>query len=143
MQVTALKFSAILFGLAQVLKFTRSRHPKFRARLKERNLVAQIIAKDEQIGRWFKLDNGKITSRRGLHPKPDITLSFKSAALGVELLTPPINWLNQVNAQKDFKLGVEGPEDLTNWFAQTVMLSQSVGLRIGTRLADGTIGYCN
>ena len=39
---------------------------------------------------------------------------------------PPINWLDQVNAQKDFKLGVEGPEDLTNWFAQTLMMMQTV-----------------
>ena len=41
---------------------------------------------------------------------------------------PPINWLDQINAQKDFKLTVDGPEDLTNWFAQTIMMSQSVGL---------------
>ena len=41
---------------------------------------------------------------------------------------PPINWLDQINAQKDFKLTVDGPEDLTNWFAQTIMMSQSAGL---------------
>ena len=56
---------------------------------------------------------------------------------------PPINWLDQINAQKDFKLTVDGPEDLTNWFAQTIMMSQSVGLKFGTRLADGTMRYCN
>ena len=50
--------------------------------------------------------------------------------LGADLLMPPINWLDQINAQKDFKLTVEGPEDLTNWFAQTVMMSQSVGLEV-------------
>ena len=33
-----------------------------------------------------------------------MTLAFKNAALGAELLTPPINWLDQINAQKDFKL---------------------------------------
>ena len=41
---------------------------------------------------------------------------------------PPINWLDQINAQKDFILTVDGPEDLTNWFAQTMMMSQSAGL---------------
>ena len=55
---------------------------------------------------------------------------FKNAAIGAELLTPPINWLNQINAQKDFVLGVDGPEDLTNWFAQTVMMSQTAGLEV-------------
>ena len=27
---------------------------------------------------------------------------FKNAAIGAGLLMPPINWLNQINAQKDF-----------------------------------------
>ena len=72
-----------------------------------------------------------------------MTLAFKNAALGADLLMPPINWLDQINAQKDFKLTVDGPEDLTNWFAQTIMMSQTVGLKIGIRLADGTMRYCN
>ena len=56
---------------------------------------------------------------------------------------PPINWLQQINAQKDFVLSVDGPEDLTNWFAQTVMMSQSAGLKFGTRMEDGSMRYCN
>ena len=57
---------------------------------------------------------------------------FKNAAIGARLLTPPINWLNQINAQKDFVLAVDGPEDLTNWFAQTLMMSADRGLKFGT-----------
>lgn len=101
-------FQGLLWGVAQSLKGTALIYPQFRARLKERNLIAQIIARDEGIGRWFELRNGKVQSRSGMHKRPDITLGFKNAALGVELLTPPINWLNQVNAQKDFKLTLEG-----------------------------------
>jgi len=111
--------------------------------LKQRDLVAQIMARDEETGRWFKLEDGRITSGAGLHPAPDIKLMFKNAAWGAKLLTPPVNWLNQINAQKDFILGVEGSEDLTNWFAQTLMMSQTVGGKIGTRLEDGTMRYCN
>src|SRR5882757_6112233 len=137
------KFSIILFGLGRLLKFTAWRHKAFRARLKERNFVAQIMTRDEEIGRWFEFKDGKIRSRAGLHPKPDCKLMFKNAKIGASLLTPPINWLEQINAQKDFVLGVDGPEDLTNWFAQTVMMSQSAGLKMGTRLDDGTMRYCN
>ena len=99
-----LKFAVILFGLAQLLRFAAWRHPHFAARLKERNLTAQIKARDEGIGRWIEIRDGKIRSRAGLHAKPDVTLSFKNAATGASLLTPPINWLNQINAQKDFTL---------------------------------------
>src|SRR5580693_2565416 len=119
MTLSSLKLSLILFGLACLLKFKAWRHPEFRARLKERNLVAQIMTRDEEIGRWFEFNNGQVRSRAGLHGKPDCKLMFKNAAVGARLLTPPINWLNQINAQKDFVLGVDGSEDHTNWFAQT------------------------
>src|ERR1700683_2331268 len=132
MTFSTIKPSLILFGLARLLKFQAWRHPAYRARLKERNLVAQIMARDEETGRWIELKDGAITSRAGLHPKPDIKLMFKNAATGASLLMPPINWLNQINAQKDFVLSVDGEERLTNWFAQTLILAQSAGLEYGT-----------
>ncbi|HEY7460166.1 MAG TPA: molybdopterin-dependent oxidoreductase [Xanthobacteraceae bacterium] len=143
MNLPVIRFSLVLAGLAQFLKFTARRHPEFRARLRERNLVAQILARDEGAGRWFEVIDGKIRSKRGRHPNPDITLAFKNAVLGARLLTPPINWLEQINAQKDFVLSVEGSEDLTNWFAQTVMLSQTAGWQYGTPMPDGSTRYCN
>jgi hypothetical protein len=142
-QLAPSTFKAILWTLGQTLIATAIIYPQFRMRLKERNLIAQIKARDENIGRWFEIRGGRVRSHHGLHKKPDITLGFKNAALGVELLTPPINWLNQVNAQKDFKLTVEGPEDLTNWFAQTLMMMQSVGYKMGVSMPDGSVRYCN
>src|SRR5207248_2520514 len=141
--LSAMKFQIILWGMAQLLRYAAWRYPAFRARLKERNLVAQLKARDEEIGRWYAIRDGKLTSGGGLRADAGGTLAFKTAAVGADLLMPPINWLDQINAQKDFKLTVEGPEDLSNWFAQTIMMSQSVGLQIGTRLADGTTRYCN
>src|SRR5258708_14545605 len=141
--LSAMKFQIILWGMALLLKFSAWRYPGFKARLKARNLVAQLKARDEEIGRWYAIRDGKLTSGHGLRADPDVTLAFKNAALGADLLMPPINWLDQINAQKDFKLTLEGPEDLTNWFAQTIMMSQTVGLKIGMRLEDGTMRYCN
>src|SRR5665213_1979704 len=137
------KFAVILFAVSGLLRYARWRHPQFAARLKERNLVAQIKARDEGTGRWIEIRDGKIRSGAGQHPKPDITLSFKNAATGASLLTPPINWLNQINAQKDFTLGVDGPEDLTNWFAQALMAMQTAHWSFGTPMPDGSMRYCN
>jgi hypothetical protein len=47
----------------------------------------------------------------------------------------PINWLDQINAQKDFMLAIDGPEDLTNWLAQTLMMMQ-------TSLAGNSASAC-
>jgi trimethylamine-N-oxide reductase (cytochrome c) len=138
-----LKFAVVLFGLAQLLRFAAWRYPSFAARLKERNLTAQIKARDEGTGRWIEFCDGRIKSGAGLHPNPDVTLFFKNAATGASLLSPPINWLDQINSQKDFTLTVDGPEDLTNWFAQTLMMSQTAGWRSGTPMSDGSIRYCN
>ena len=143
MTFSTLKLSLILFGLSVMLKYQRWRHESFRKRLQERNFTAQIMARDEECGRWFEFKDGKVRSGSGLHPAPDCKLMFKNAAIGAGLLTPPINWLRQINAQKDFVLSVDGPEDLTNWFAQTVMMSQSAGLKFGTRMEDGSMRYCN
>jgi len=138
-----LKFAAILFGLAQAFKFTARTQPGFAARLKERDLVAQIVARDEGTARWYQITNGKILSRRGVHRRPDVTMAFKNAGLGVELLMPPINWLDQINALKDFKFSINGPEDLTNWFAQTMMMIRSARWKFGVTMSDGVIRYCN
>jgi len=111
--------------------------------VKEHNLVAQIMTRDEEIGRWYAFNDGVITTGSGLHAKPDIKLMFKNAKIGASLLMPPINWLDQINAQKDFNLTVDGPDYLTNWFAQTLMMSQSAGLKYGKKLRGGIMRYCN
>ena len=132
MMFSKVKLTLILFGLAQVLKFAAWRHPAFAARAKEHNLTAQFLARDEQIGRWFKFSDGKITSGAGVLKDADVTVAFKNAAAGASLLTPPINWLDQINAQKEFVLTVDGDDGLANWFAQTVMMAQSAGTKFGT-----------
>ena len=143
MSVDTMKFQTLLFAMAQAIRLTARRYPAFRERLKERDLTALIMAKDEEVGRSFTLKGGKLRSKAGIHAKPDITIAFKTAGLGADLLTPPINWLDQINAQKDFKLTADGPEDLSNWFAQTLMMIQSAGWTWGTEMPNGVTRTCN
>ncbi len=143
MSFATLKFSAIMWGLSQLLNYKARRYPEFRERLKERNMVLQMLARDEETGRWFRFHNGQVTSGAGKHERPDVTLAFKNASIAAKLLTPPINWLNQINAQKDFKITIEGSEDLSNWVAQTIMLTQTLGLDMGNAMPDGSMRYCN
>ena len=100
MTLGAIKLSLILFGLSLLLKFQAWRHPAFRERLREKDLTGQFVARDEEIGRWFRFQNGRISSGRGVLKDADVTVAFKNAKLGAGLLTPPINWLDQINAQK-------------------------------------------
>ena len=50
---------AVLFAIDKVLKRNRKKYPKYAARLKERNLIAQIKTMDDTAGRWFKFKDGK------------------------------------------------------------------------------------
>ena len=73
MNLGALKLAIILFGLSLLMKFQAWRHPAYRERLKEKNLTAQFIARDEEIGRWFKFADGKVTSGSGVLKDADVT----------------------------------------------------------------------
>ncbi|MEE8517142.1 MAG: molybdopterin-dependent oxidoreductase, partial [Alphaproteobacteria bacterium] len=117
--------------------------PAYRARLKERDCTCQIKTMDGSVGRWFTFTGGKITSASGIHPNPDVTLSFKTAKLATRLMMPPVNYQQQIDAQKNFELAVDGPDDLVYWFAQTIMQTQTIGWEFGTKLPDGTIRYTN
>src|SRR3981081_4775296 len=98
--LSAMKFQVILWGMAQLLKFAAWRYPVFKARRKERNLVAQLKARDEEIGRWYAIRDGKLTSGHGLRADPDVTLAFKNAALGADLLMPQLNWFDPSKSHK-------------------------------------------
>ena len=86
MNLGPLKLSLILFGLSLLLKFRAWRYPKYRARLKEKNITAQFIARDEEIGRWFKFQDGRVTSGSGVLKDADVTVAFKNASVGAGLV---------------------------------------------------------
>ena len=99
------------------MKITAWRHLSFRARLKEKNLIAQIKIADDSHGRIFLFKDGKITTKAGIHPNPDICLAFKDEDIAVRLLMPPVDYQQQIDAQKEFNLTMVGDDVDTYWFA--------------------------
>ncbi len=138
MALAATKLSVLLYGLLQALRIQAIRYPAFAKRLKEKNFTAQMKVTDDSVGRHFTFRNGKIISGRGIHPNPDICMTFTSAELAVSLLIPPIDQLAQIEAIKNFHLNMTGPEALTIWFAQTLMIMKQQGLEFGLPMKDGT-----
>ena len=138
-----MKFSVLLIGLAVLMRHAARKYPAFRARLAEKNFVAQIKLMDGSRGRSFVFQDGRLRSKRGIHPAPDVTIAFKSAELAARLLTPPIDYQRQINAQKNFSLTLDGPEEVALWFTETILMAQSAGWRYGTDQGDGTTRYTN
>lgn len=103
---------------------TAMRFVFFKNRLKEKNLTVQIKLKDNSRGRYFTFRDGRMTSKDGIHTRPDVTMIFGSARLALDILIPPRDQFATINAMKSFQLGVEGPEELGCWWMETLMLSR-------------------
>ena len=141
-KLTTLAFSFLLYGVAIAMRVTAWRYPEYRKRLSERNVVAQIRVKAGP-GRYYIIQDGKVTSRGGIHPNPDVVVGFKSAALGVHTLTHPNDQLGRINAAKQFAMTLDGPEDKALWFMFRLEDMMQVRWRFGTDCGNGEIRYCN
>ena len=134
-------FSIILFGLDLMLKRAVRKYPSFKHRLKEKNFTAQIKVKDNSRGRHFTFKNGNITSKAGIHPSPDVTIVYRNAYLAAKLMRPNRDQLEQISAMKNFQIGMEGPDELTMWFLETLSLMLSAGKKYGTEVENGVKRY--
>jgi molybdopterin guanine dinucleotide-containing S/N-oxide reductase-like protein len=137
------KFRVLLFAAAQYMKLAALKDPSFQRRLKEKNLTAQIKLLDNSIGRSYTFTNGKITSKSGLHPHPDITLGISDARLAGKLLVPARDQAEQMNAMKNFCLTLDGPDELTSWFMETLSILFTSGLKYGMDMGKGVMRYVN
>lgn len=131
------KFSVLLWGLLQTLRFMARRHQHFAKRLAERNFTAQMLTKDKAVTRHFTFRNGKIVSSRGLHPAPDITITVASSELGLRLFSLHVDEIERVEAIKGFQLQADGPDELVVWFTQTLNMIPMLEWEFGTDLGNG------
>ena len=131
------QFTATLAGLEVALRATARRHPDFAARLRERDLVAQIRLAGRRRGRAYTIRGGKVRSRAGLHPAPDLTMSFDSAEVAAAVMRPGRDYLEFIDALKNFQMRVEGPDDLAVWFSETLQMMLTAGLEFGVDAGGG------
>jgi molybdopterin guanine dinucleotide-containing S/N-oxide reductase-like protein len=143
MNISNIRLGLQLFAFALYLRITTWRYPSFKARLQEKNLTVQLKVRDNSVGRYYTFHQGKVTSKSGIHQKPDVTMGFGDAALGCSLLLPWRNQMEQTDAMKQFRLTLEGQDELTYWFMETLSLMFSVGYKYGKSMGNGVTRYVN
>ena len=131
------QFTATLAGLEVLLRATARRYPSFADRLRERDLVAQIRLAGRTRGRAYTIRGGKVRSRAGLHPAPDLTMTFDTAEVAVRVMKPGRDYLEFIDALKNFQMRVEGPDDLAVWFSETLQMMLTAGLEYGVDAGGG------
>jgi anaerobic selenocysteine-containing dehydrogenase len=134
-------FVTLLWGIKTLLCLTAIRYPFFKNRIKEKNLTVQIKLKDNSKGRYFTFRDGKLTSKSGIHPNPDVTMIFGSTRVAFDTLIPPRDQLALINAQKSFQIGLAGPDELTYWWLETLSLMLNAGTKYGTKVGNGVTRY--
>jgi len=136
-----LLFSIVLLGVRLLFGLTAVRFPFFKERLKEKNLTVQIKLKDNSRGRYFTFRDGKVISKSGIHASPDVTMIFGNARIALDILIPPRDQLALVNAMKSFQLWLDGPDELSYWWMETLSLMLNAGTKYGTKVGKGVIRY--
>jgi molybdopterin guanine dinucleotide-containing S/N-oxide reductase-like protein len=138
-----MRLAIVLAGVSFALNATARLYPSFKARLREKKFVAQISTRDSAKGRYFKFGDGRVVSKAGTHPKPDMEITFRTAELGFKLLTPPFNHGDFVNAMKNFNMEMSGPDDITLFFTNTISLMQTIRWKSGTKMPNGETRFVN
>jgi trimethylamine-N-oxide reductase (cytochrome c) len=141
MSLSETKFAALLFGIAPMLRAKARKYPAFARRLAEKDLTVQIRTFDASVARHITFGRGKVSSARGLHPKPDVTIGVATAELGARLFVPWVDHLERIEAMKNFNFTAEGPDELVVWFTQTLTTMMTLGWEYGVDVSDGTKRY--
>ena len=138
-----MQLQILLQGVSWALNFTALQHASFKKRLHEKKFIAQVKVKDDSVGRHYHFGKGKVISHSGVHEKPDMTITFKNAALGVKLLRPPIDHTDFINAMKNFALQMEGEDEITQWFTDTISIMNTIRWEYGVDAGNGERRYTN
>ena len=93
--------------------------------------MAQIHLADGSRGRAFTFRHGKVRSKVGIHPQPDITMVVDSAEVAARLMKPDRDSLEFIDALKSFHMKVQGPDKLAVWFSETLQMMLASGLEFG------------
>ena len=153
-----MRFSLILWCLPWAFRLYAWRSTKIRALMAARDFTAQVIVKDGSRGRWFRFAAGRLISGAGGCADAEVTLRFKTAALGARILIHLTSGMFQfawpvlkrfldpmevISAAKNFAFEVLGPDELTVQFTDILNAMLTHGWRQGAPAGNGETRYVN
>ncbi len=114
-----MKFSLILWVLANKLKSKVKQDTSFKDHVKEQNFTLLIKTEDGKKARAFTFANGEVVSKKGDLSGADVSLVWSDAKTAASTMTSK-DPNASMNALKDGKLKIEGDANLALWFTGTV-----------------------
>jgi hypothetical protein len=135
------RFAIVTYGLGKLLQLQATRYPAFREQLRRQDLTAQMKLRDGSRGRYFVFRGGRVISRRGMHPGPEVVMSFRDAAVASRVLRPRRDRLEFLNAAKNSQLELQGEGRLVTHFSDALTGLFSAGRTYGTKIGGGVVRY--
>ncbi|MBJ9658860.1 molybdopterin-dependent oxidoreductase [Burkholderia multivorans] len=135
------KLRIVLFVIGRMLRAALKKHAAVRRHAGNRQCVVQIGLKDGSIARYYEFHAGKVGSKAGIHPNPDVNMVFKDLDTALTFLSPSVTQADIIHAAKNFRVMVLGPDELAVWFMQLMNLTQTASLQMGTPMPDGTTRF--
>jgi len=112
-----MKFSMLLYSFYLLLRYTARRSPEFKKKLKERDMAIQIKTSEPGPARYYKLNNGSITSGKGIDNSSDFSLVWSDASSGFKYMAKASpKALMKAMAENNLKL--EGDAASLTWFLE-------------------------
>lgn len=110
-------FRVMLWALGWRMTQRSKSHEKFRAKLKDKDIILQFRTEDGKVARHYIVQDQTVRSVRGLASEPSFTLSFKDATAAVETIIAGAKdqtaFMKGVQAQK---IQASGDFSLMMWF---------------------------
>jgi trimethylamine-N-oxide reductase (cytochrome c) len=139
-----IRFRAVLFALDKVLAFRARQDLELAARLRHKNLTVQMKLRDESLARYLVFEDGKVSDTKAAIPgHPDVVMAFQNAKIAARLTRPRRNQLDFVTSVMNFKLLLEGPDELVIWFSETLSMALTGRIEYGVDAGKGVKRYTN
>ncbi|MFW2366678.1 MAG: molybdopterin-dependent oxidoreductase, partial [Desulforhopalus sp.] len=137
------QFSVLLFGLDKSIRMAASKYPAYREKLGEMDVIAQFKLRDNSQGRIFTFANGRLSSKTGIHPDPDVVISFEDAATAVRLFKPGRSMLDFISAAKAFQVETLGSDEHVCWISEIMNSLFHLNVDYGIDAGNGVKRYTN
>ncbi|MCE5253395.1 MAG: molybdopterin-dependent oxidoreductase [Actinomycetia bacterium] len=139
----AIRFAVTTWGLGLSLRIQAKRYRAFKEQLGRHDLTAQMKLGDGPQGRSFTFDKGRVWSKKGIRPTPDVVMTFRDARVAARILRPRRDRLEFLNAAKNSQLELEGPGHLITHFGDALTGLFSAGWKYGAKRSGGVVRYTN
>ena len=120
-----MKFTLLLFVLAQKLKSAAKKNPAYRKHLGIMQLRVLIKTADGKQGRLFIFDKGALSTVSGTDHRCDAALVWADAGTAFRVMTSKTGDADTFQAAAEGKVRVEGMVPYLQWFTDGVKLAMS------------------